>query len=270
MTVILSVLIAVLTLVPAGSGEASAGAPAGALPEKVRFTVLYDNYLHREGTKTDWGFACLVEGLEKTILFDTGTSPEILLHNAGVLGVDLRKIDLVVISHNHGDHTGGLPAVLERNPSVTVFAPKSFPADFGRRVESLKAEFRPVGAPVEICRGAHLTGEMGVEIVEQSLLIDTPQGLIVVTGCSHPGIVNILKRAKEVVNRPVNLVFGGFHLGNKSDAEVREIVAAFKAMNVEQCGATHCTGDRQIAAFREAYGAKFVTLGTGKIIEFEF
>jgi 7,8-dihydropterin-6-yl-methyl-4-(beta-D-ribofuranosyl)aminobenzene 5'-phosphate synthase len=265
MTVILSLLVAVLAFVPAGSGEAAAGAPSG----KVRFTVLYDNYLHREGTRADWGFSCLVEGLEKTILFDTGTNPQILLHNAGILGVDFKSVDIVVISHNHGDHTGGLAAVLERNPSAAVFAPKSFPPDFGRRVEGLGASFRAVGGPVEICPGAHLTGELGEEIVEQSLLVDTPGGLVVVTGCSHPGIVNILRRAKEVRNRPVRLVFGGFHLGNKTDAEMLDIIAAFKEMKVESCGATHCTGDKQIAAFREAYGAKFVSLGAGRIIEIE-
>ncbi|HCS49295.1 MAG TPA: hypothetical protein DIW61_13985 [Candidatus Aminicenantes bacterium] len=99
-------------------------------------------YLHKEGTKPDWGFSCLIEGTEKTILFDTGTQPQILMHNVGVLGVDLKKVDEIVISHGHDDHTGGLTAVLEKNPNVTVFFPVSFPPEFGRRVESLKAEAR--------------------------------------------------------------------------------------------------------------------------------
>ncbi|OGD24582.1 MAG: MBL fold metallo-hydrolase [Candidatus Aminicenantes bacterium RBG_13_63_10] len=242
------------------------GLPSGGT---IRFTILYDNYLHKEGTRADWGFSCLVEGTEKTILFDTGTDPRILLHNAEVLGVDLKNIDLIVISHNHGDHTGGLPAVLERNPAVTVFAPKSFPSSFGRGVEDRKAAYRAVDSPVEICPRVHLTGELGAEIIEQSLVIDTPRGLVVVTGCSHPGIVNILRRAGEILDKPIHLVFGGFHLRGKTEAEVADIISAFRELKVEKCGATHCTGDKPIAAFREAFGKDFVPLGTGKIIEVE-
>jgi 7,8-dihydropterin-6-yl-methyl-4-(beta-D-ribofuranosyl)aminobenzene 5'-phosphate synthase len=233
----------------------------------LRFTVLYDNYLHKDGTKADWGFSCLIEGTEKTILFDTGSRPQILMHNVGVLGVDLKKIDQVIISHNHGDHTGGLAAVLERNPNVTVLFPVSFPPDFARRVESLKAKTQTVDKPVEVCRNVYLTGEMGDEIKEQSLIIDSPRGHIIVTGCSHQGIVNILKRAKEILNKPICLVFGGFHLGNKSDAEMREIIAAFQELKVEKCGATHCTGNKPIAMFKKAFGENYVPVGTGKVIE---
>ncbi|MFZ2055147.1 MAG: MBL fold metallo-hydrolase [Candidatus Aminicenantales bacterium] len=233
----------------------------------LRFTILYDNYLHREGTKPDWGFSCLIEGTEKTILFDTGTDPRILMHNVDVLGVDLKKVGQVVISHNHGDHTGGLSAVLERNHEVTVYYPVSFPQEFGRSIEHHQAKAQTVDKPTEICRDVYLTGEMGSEIKEQSLIIDTPKGLIIVTGCSHPGIVNILKRAREICDKPIRLVFGGFHLGNKSDAEMQEIIAAFKSLKVEKCGATHCTGDAQIAMFKKAFGENYVPMGTGRVIE---
>src|SRR4030043_1111069 len=234
--------------------------------QPIRFTILYDNYLHKEGTKSDWGFSCLIEGTEKTILFDTGTQPEILMHNVGVLGVDLKKVDQIVISHNHDDHTGGLSAILEKNPNVTVFFPVSFPAEFGRRVEGLKAKPQSVDKSVEICQDVYLTGEMGDEIKEQSLIIDTAKGLITVTGCSHPGIVNILKRAREIRDKPIYLVFGGLHLGNKSNAEMEGIIAAFKELKVEKCGATHCTGDAQIAMFKKAFGENYVPMGTGRAI----
>jgi 7,8-dihydropterin-6-yl-methyl-4-(beta-D-ribofuranosyl)aminobenzene 5'-phosphate synthase len=251
------------------NGEGSLAAAAVLIPadQPIRFTVLYDNYLHKEGTKADWGFSCLIEGTEKTILFDTGPQPQILMHNVEVLGVDLKKVEHIVISHGHGDHTGGLPAVLERNPNLTVFFPVSFPAEFGRRVESLKAEARAVDQPREICRDVYLTGEMGDEIKEQSLIIDTPKGLIIVTGCSHPGIVNILKRAREIRDKSIYLVFGGFHLGNKSNAEMLKIIAAFKELKVEKCGATHCTGDAQIAMFKKALAENCFPMGTGRVIE---
>ncbi len=256
-------------LIPAALGLggaviASADAPAGPM---LRFTVLYDNYVHREGTKADWGFSCLIEGAEKTILFDTGTKPEILMHNVEALGVDLKKVDLVVLSHAHGDHTGGLPAVLERNPDVDVLFPVSFPPEFGLKVAGAGARPRTVDKPIEICRNVYLTGEMGEAIKEMSLVVDTPGGLVVVTGCSHPGIVGILKRVKEIRAKPIHLVFGGFHLGNMPDGDVRKIIDAFTELKVERCGATHCTGDRAIALFQSAFGERYQPIGTGRIIE---
>jgi 7,8-dihydropterin-6-yl-methyl-4-(beta-D-ribofuranosyl)aminobenzene 5'-phosphate synthase len=263
---LIAVAAAVLVLGPF-SGMDSATRDTGSSDTPLRFTVLYDNYLYKEGTKTDWGFSCLIEGTEKTILFDTGTDPGILMHNVKALNVDLKKVDVIVLSHIHQDHTGGLPGVLERNPNVTVFFPVSFPAEFRGRVENLKARAQTVDKPVEICQKVHLTGEMGDEIKEQSLVIDSPQGLIIVTGCSHQGIVNVLKRAKDILHKPIYLVFGGFHLGQKSDAEMQEIIAAFKELKVEKCGATHCTGDGPIAMFKKAFGENYVPMGTGRIIE---
>ena len=108
---------------------------------------------------------------------------------------------------------------------------------------------------------------MGVQIKEQSLIINADKGLIIVTGCSHQGIVEILRRAKELFDRPIHLVFGGFHLGAKSDAELQEIIRHFKELGVERCGATHCTGDRAIELFKEAFGDHYVPMGTGRILE---
>jgi 7,8-dihydropterin-6-yl-methyl-4-(beta-D-ribofuranosyl)aminobenzene 5'-phosphate synthase len=233
----------------------------------LKFTVLYDNYLCQEGTKPDWGFSCLIEGAEKTILFDTGTQPAILLHNVDQLGVDLKKVEQIVLSHDHYDHIGGLPGVLERNHEVSVYMPISFAHEIVRSVEAKKAEVFSVDEPVEICPNVYSTGEMGVEIKEQSLIINTDRGLVIVTGCSHQGIVEILRRAKELFDRPIHLVFGGFHLGGKSDAELEEIIRHFKEIGVERCGATHCTGDKAIEKFKKAFGKNYVPMGTGRILE---
>ncbi len=233
----------------------------------LKFTILYDNYLYKEGTKPDWGFSCLIEGAEKTILFDTGTNPEILMHNIGQLEVDLKDVEQIVISHNHHDHTGGLNRVLEKNHEVSVYLPVSFPYEFVRNVEASKAEVISVDEPVEICQNVYSTGEMGDQIKEQSLILNTDIGLIIVTGCSHQGIVAILKRAKELFDRPIHLVFGGFHLGAKSNAELEEIIRNFKEIGVEKCGATHCTGDKAIGMFKKAFGENYVPMGTGRVFE---
>jgi len=233
----------------------------------LKFTILYDNYVFKEGTKADWGFSCLIEGTEKTILFDTGTQSEILFHNIDQLKVDLNQVEQIVISHNHGDHTGGLSAVLDKNHDVSVYLPISFPYEFVRNVKNKKAKVVSVDEPVEICQNVFLTGEMGDQIKEQSLIINTSKGLIIVTGCSHQGIVNILKRAKEMFDKEIYLVFGGFHLMRHSEEDVNNIIEQFKDLGVAKCGATHCTGDKAIGLFKEAYGENYIPMGTGKVLE---
>jgi 7,8-dihydropterin-6-yl-methyl-4-(beta-D-ribofuranosyl)aminobenzene 5'-phosphate synthase len=235
--------------------------------EPIKITILYDNYISIEDTKSDWGFACLIEGTEKTVLFDTGTKSDILWYNAEKLNGDLSKVEQIVISHNHGDHTGGLVSVLEKNPDVTVFFPASVAHEFIDRVEGAGAKVIAVDQPRKICKNVYLTGEMGDQIKEQSLILDTPKGLVIVTGCSHQGIVNILKKAKEILNKDIYLVFGGFHLMHHSDEQVKEIIQEFKNLGVKKCGATHCTGDRAIALFKEAYGENYEQMGVGKVIE---
>lgn len=234
--------------------------------DSITMTILYDNYIFSEGLKTDWGFSCIIKGTEKTILFDTGTNSDILFHNINKLKVNPKDVELVAISHIHGDHTGGLFAFLDENNKVTVYLPASFPDEFVSRVEKAGAKVVPVDKPVEICKGVSLTGEMGVQIKEQSLILKTSKGLVVITGCAHPGIVDIVKRAKEVVDKKIYLVCGGFHLMNKSEDEVKEIISEFKDLGVIKVGASHCTGDRAIELFKEAYKENFVQMGVGKII----
>jgi 7,8-dihydropterin-6-yl-methyl-4-(beta-D-ribofuranosyl)aminobenzene 5'-phosphate synthase len=261
----LSVLVFVASIGTAGRQAAKPGAVASG--GTLRFTILYDNFSHREGTAADWGFSCLIEGTEKTILFDTGTDPRILMRNVDALGVDLKKVEQVVLSHEHDDHVGGVFEVLKRNPDITVFYPVSFRGPLLLRLERLKPKAQAVDTPLEICRGIYLTGEMGDRIKEQSLVIDAPGGLVIVTGCSHQGIVSVLRRAKEIADKPIQLVFGGLHLSDKSEAEIAEIIATFRELKVERCGATHCTGDGPIAAFKKAFGARYLPMGTGRVVE---
>jgi 7,8-dihydropterin-6-yl-methyl-4-(beta-D-ribofuranosyl)aminobenzene 5'-phosphate synthase len=233
----------------------------------VTITILYDNYPFGEGLKTDWGFSCIIEGTEKTILFDTGTRSDILFHKS--LNVNFKNVDLVPLSHNHGDHTGGLFAFLKENNKVTVYVPASFPDSFKQRVKDSGAKIVSVDEPVGICKNVHLTGEITGPVNEQALILDTNKGLVVITGCAHPGIVGMVKRAKEVVKKDVYLVFGGFHLRGKSEAEVKEIIRQFKELGVQKVGATHCTGDLAIGLFKQAYGENFVQMGVGRVIQIE-
>ena len=231
----------------------------------ITITVLYDNYIFSEGLQTDWGYSCIVEGTEKTILFDTGTNSDILFHNINKLNMNPKDVELVAISHIHGDHTGGLSVFLNENNKVTVYLPVSFPDEFDSGVEKVGAKVVSVDKPVEICKGVSLTGEMGDLIKEQSLIVETSKGLVVITGCAHPGIVGIVKKAKEVIDKEVYLVCGGFHLLSKSEDEVMEIINEFKDLGVMKVGPTHCTGDKAIELFKEAYKENFVQMGVEKL-----
>ena len=235
-------------------------------PKAIKITVLYDNFIHLQGTRADWGFACLIEGTEETILFDTGSKPEILEHNARQMNVDLKKVQKIVLSHIHGDHTGGLSYILDVNPNVTVYIPQSFPGDFSQNIEKKNAKVVRVEKSLNICDSVYSTGELGTQIKEQALIIETDKGISIVTGCAHPGILEIIQKAKELLPGDICLVCGGFHLNRFSEEQNREIVNEFKSLGVQKCGATHCTGDKAISLFREAYGDQFVEMGTGRII----
>lgn len=233
---------------------------------KLKITILYDNTAVSETFKPDWGFACYVEGMDKTILFDAGTQPDVLDHNMKQAHIDRDGIQLLAISHTHGDHTGGVVQMAGGRKMEAVYLPHELPAALTASLEKAKLKTIVVTSPLELFPHAHLTGSIGTAIAEQSMILDTPRGLVLITGCSHPGIVSIVRKAKEVLGKEVYLVLGGFHLLNHTDEQIAEIVGAFKSLGVQYCGASHCTGEKAIAAFRKAYGEHFVELGAGRVV----
>jgi 7,8-dihydropterin-6-yl-methyl-4-(beta-D-ribofuranosyl)aminobenzene 5'-phosphate synthase len=247
-------------------------APEKSSGEKTKYvsvTILYDNYVYAEGLKSDWGFSCLLTGTEKTILFDTGKKGELLLENIEKLKINPKDIEVVVISHNHWDHTGGLLAFLGKNSEVSIFLPPSCSDSFVQEVKGTGAKVVTTDAPIEICKGVHLTGPMGEQIIEQSMIVDTAEGAVVIAGCSHPGIVDIVRKSKAILRKDIHLVFGGFHLLPKSEAELKQIISEFKKLGVKKAGPAHCTGDRAIQMFKQAYGPDFVQMGVGHTLKIE-
>ena len=236
------------------------------IAEKVALTIVYDNNPYDERLKTAWGFGCYVDVDGVRILFDTGGDPHILLDNMAKLSIDVTEIEIVVLSHIHGDHVGGLFGVLELNSRVKVYLPASFPDDFKRRIKEYECEVIEVKDALKICNGVATTGELGTAIKEQSLIVATAKGLVIVTGCAHPGVVNIAKKAKELTNMEVHLVLGGFHLGGASENMILSIIEQFKELGVEKVAPCHCSGDRARALFKAEFGKDYVEAGVGSYV----
>lgn len=239
----------------------------GEQQKNATVTILYNNYAFTEEFQPDWGFSCLLEGMEKTILFDTGAKGDLLFENIAKLKVNPEDVELVVISHHHTDHIGGLLSFLKKNSNVTVYLPPSIADSLVQQVKGTGAKVIIPDAPLEICKGVHLTGPMGEEIIEQSMVVDTDKGSVVITGCSHPGIVDIVRKSKAILPKDIYLVFGGFHLLRKPEAEVDQIISEFIKLGVKKAGPTHCTGDQMIQAFKNAYGDGYLQMGVGRILD---
>jgi 7,8-dihydropterin-6-yl-methyl-4-(beta-D-ribofuranosyl)aminobenzene 5'-phosphate synthase len=229
----------------------------------MKITVVYDNRMLGPNLASGWGFSCLVDD---DLLFDTGGDGRTLLSNMAKVGIDPTGIRIVVLSHAHGDHTGGLGALLAAGVRPTVYVPRSFPTRFKADVRSITTLVE-VHGPMEIRHGIHSTGEVGRGLVEQALAVETGEGLVVVTGCAHPGVVRMVRRAKESVGGGVTLVIGGFHLGSASRQRVKSIIADFRDLGVRKVAPCHCTGDRAIRVFAEEYGGDFVKAGVGLVLD---
>jgi 7,8-dihydropterin-6-yl-methyl-4-(beta-D-ribofuranosyl)aminobenzene 5'-phosphate synthase len=236
--------------------------------EGLIITILYDNNEYDERLETAWGFSCLVERGDLTLLFDTGGDAATLLSNMETLKLDPTDIDIVVLSHIHGDHVGGLEGILAVNERTTVYLPQSFPAELKEQIGA-SARVVEVHEPMEIAEGIYTTGEMGLGILEQSLVVETNRGLVVITGCAHPGIVEIVAEAKEMRGKEVHLVMGGFHLVGTSEATIGEIAENFRELGVQKVAPCHCSGDLARSAFEEAYEENFILAGVGKRLEID-
>ena len=226
-----------------------------------QITVIYDNRIARDDLYPGWGFSALVELGGTRLLFDTGADKIVLEHNAAALGVDLETTDYLFLSHEHCDHVGAISSALHKG--LTVVYPDSFSSGFKKRIADERLDGIPVNSPVEFHPGLRSTGGLGKGIVEQSLIVEGEDGPILITGCAHPGIVNIARVATELAGGPLRLVIGGFHLLAKSEAEVQMIAAQLKDLGIRQLGPCHCTGERAIAILAEEFKGAFVPVKAG-------
>jgi 7,8-dihydropterin-6-yl-methyl-4-(beta-D-ribofuranosyl)aminobenzene 5'-phosphate synthase len=233
----------------------------------LRITVVYNNMTHTPGLTTAWGFAAVIEDGADVVLFDTGGDGPTLLANMERLGIAPDSISAIVLSHIHSDHTGGLNAFLARQPNVMVYIPGSFPAAFRRSVEQRGARVEVVRGPRHLFGNLYSTGEMGEGTIEQALIVESASGLVVITGCAHPGIVNITRAVSTYLGKDVYLLMGGFHLLGRQAEQIRSTVAALRHLGVRKVAPSHCTGDAAIALFRDEWAKDFIEGGCGAVID---
>ena len=234
--------------------------------ESLRLTVVVDNVPAREDLGTAWGLAVLVQGPETTVLFDTGPDGPLLLSNLARLGIDPATVGAVFLSHDHRDHTGGLPAFLEVNPDVRVYLLPSFSDEIKNAASSAGAEVVEADGPMSLCRGLCTLGRLGTEIPEQSLGLHTPEGLVVLTGCAHPGVEVIVANARSLTGAEVLLVAGGFHLRSASGTEIDAVAAALVNLGVRHLAPSHCTGDAARRVFANTFGDRYHPSGVGAVL----
>lgn len=267
-----------------------------------RITILYDSFGKDPALTMGWGFAALIEFDGKRILFDAGGNPDILAHNAASKNIDLSKLDFVVMSHRHGDHMGGLAYVLKVNPTVKIYAPKERSGVYGddqpgstwyRKDSSLPVEqryysgtppemihmgaawpganFQLIDKSIEIMPGMHLIALVSdkpgtMELKELSLAIKSPHGVILIVGCSHPGVERIVQEAASIDH--ITFVFGGLHQIQAPDPEVERIAAVLHDQyKIERVAPGHCTGEPEFAALKRLFGDHYVYAGLGSVVE---
>ena len=231
----------------------------------VHVTIIYDNYQENPALDTDWGFACLVEYKDHKLLFDAGRKADLYKKNTLQLGIDPVEIPALFISHAHGDHTAGIPWITESNPSIRCYLPASY-ATMLKESEMLPAISKAISEPGHLYGPFYSTGENFVAFREQGLVIKTGTGGVLITGCGHPGLMDMLKVTKEELGIEVHTVIGGLHLMSTAGSEVESLGASLKKMGIRQICPTHCTGDKSIALLKSSFGEDYIQGGAGKEI----
>jgi 7,8-dihydropterin-6-yl-methyl-4-(beta-D-ribofuranosyl)aminobenzene 5'-phosphate synthase len=216
----------------------------------MKLTIIYDNEVFVDGLESKWGFSCLIEVAEHKILFDTGGDDTILLNNMRKLRINPEEISDVFISHGHWDHTGGLAGILRLNEDAMLYIPSSA---LNLKIPGLseRGNVVVIKESQRIYDNIYSTGEL--EKIEQSLIINTPKGLVIVVGCSHPGVGKILEAASEFGN--IYGIIGGLHSFNDF----------YLLKDIELICPTHCT--KYSSKIKSLYPEKCINGGAGKVIE---
>lgn len=238
-------------------------------------TVVYNH--EGSGAENDLvkrgGFAAYARLEDRAVIFDAGGEASVVLENLASLGLIDTEVAALVISHNHWDHVYGIPGVMRASSDPPpVYAAAS--AANAIKQQFPRASVIGVSTPTELIPGVWSTGSLDIEFMggplsEHAMVLDQPDGLYVIAGCSHPGIVALVRRVREIFpEKPIELVAGGFHLRSTGDAEIRKVASELEDLGVERIGPSHCSGSLAEQIFREVWEDNFVDFKLGDTVRF--
>lgn len=237
---------------------------------ELEIKIVYDNTSSDGNLREDWGFAALVEFQGRRILFDSGTYADLFLANLSKLDIDPASITHAVISHSHADHRNGIYRLGLRNHTMRVYFLDDFPPDAFELAMAVGINPVRVKEPLEIVAGVYSTGIVEGSSSEQALVIETSKGLVVLTGCSHPGVGRMVEAAEKLRGKDsVHLLLGGFHMHRLKDEAIGAAIARLQELKVETVAPAHCTGERAKLLFRQAFGERYLPAGAGRRIVIE-
>ena len=235
----------------------------------MQIKALFDSQALQKKFSIGWGVSFLVNG---HTMFDTGEKPEPLLKNMENMGVAVSGIRNVVISHDHWDHTGGLWEILKKNPAIRVYACPGFSQNFKDKIKSFGNELIESARVLKVSENIYITGEIpgeyeGEFMPEQALIARTSEGLVIMTGCAHPGIIEIIQKVeRQFSNERIYMVFGGFHLMDHDERLIEIIAKEFKKIGVKKVEPCHCSGKEAERIFKKEYKNDFLSIKVGLVI----
>ena len=238
-------------------------------PDSILVKMIFNNIGSDPNYKKSWGLAIWIEQDKDAVLFDTGDNAETLWKNIEAAGVDLTRLSKIIISHDHNDHTDGLPVVLEKtNYEPVVYVNKNDACSIIKKFSNIT--LKTVTDPVKITGSIWSTGQMrafanNFEFYEQSVIIIKNNIQYILTGCAHSGVVEITERAIQMhPDIEISLLAGGFHLSLHSPEQVKQISDKLKELKVRRIAPSHCTGAKAIEYFRTSWKEKFVDFNLGE------
>ncbi len=237
---------------------------------ELEIQILYDNTSAREDLRRGWGFSALIDFRGHRILFDSGSDPILILQHLELMQIDPKSIEHAIISHQHADHLRGVYWIFEKNPDLTVHFLDCFPEEAFRRAKGVKMVPHRITGPFELTPGIFSTGIVDGLPSEQSLVIETSVGPVMLVGCSHPGIVKLVKTVQEQRQKDsIRYLLGGFHLLRKKPEAIKQTINQLQDLNVQSVSPAHCSGDLATEMFQTLYGTQFHAPGVGRRIVIE-
>lgn len=240
---------------------------AQAADPELEVRVIYDNTSARGDVPADWGFSSVITFRGRRALFDSGTKPDLFLENLKKMGVEPSSIETAMISHEHPDHRNGVYELYPLHPKMSVhFLDAFYDKAFGE-ASAIGMKVERETRPYELIPGAYATGMIPGDPPEQSLAIETSKGIVLIVGCSHPGVVTIVEQVRKQRGvDSIRLLIGGMHMFRQNETQIRTQIARLKDLKVQRVMPAHCSGELAAALFKEMYGTNYEPLGAGKIL----